>query len=109
MKNIIKKLQEEIAYAKDRMLTYDEKGQNGLADVENGKVQAYSHALDIIEEARLEEMDAMAAGMAKKEADEAIREEADCPCGLTAAGGHQPDCSVMKELEFDKNESLKLE
>ena len=48
------KIKEEIAYAKDRMITYDENRQTSNSDVELGVARGLTMALDFIKEEELE-------------------------------------------------------
>ena len=50
MNNLKQKVQDELAYAKERMVEYDENRQNNNADVENGKIQAFKQVLDFIKD-----------------------------------------------------------
>ena len=54
MKNLKQKVQDGLAYAKERMVEYDERKQNSNADVENGKVQALKQVLDFIKDEEIE-------------------------------------------------------
>ncbi len=87
MKNLKQKLQEEIAYAKDRMLTYDENNQKSNSDVEQGIARGLNMALDFIKEEKAELRSKVNSGLATDEE-------------LT---------KVNEELEWSANQEHKLE
>ena len=94
MKNIKQKIQEEIAYAKDRMITYDETYQKSNSDVELGVARGLNMALDFIKEEELEKEEL------KKPEFLMTKEELEVDAELEA---------MNQELELDANRDLKLE